>query len=103
MNAVLIATRRSRPSFASRRSAISAGRPASERISRRTARLSPADCPCRHHTGLPGPVTLRKEPLADLADPLDEVGRSHARPQPVVLAQRVLEDREDLAVANLVV
>jgi hypothetical protein len=64
MNAVLMATRGPRPPFASRRSAISAGSPASVKISRRTARLSSADCPRRHQTGLPVPKTRRVGPAA---------------------------------------
>ena len=49
------------------------------------------------------PMALGEEPLSDVPHLLDEVGRCHARPQPVVLTQRVLEDREDLSVAGLVV
>jgi hypothetical protein len=48
-------------------------------------------------------VALGEEPLADVSHLLDEVGRCHARPQAIILAQRVLKDREDRSVAGFVV
>ena len=54
-------------------------------------------------SGARHPMALGEEPLADVPHLIDEVGRCHARPQSVVLTQRVVEDRENAPVATLVV